>query len=241
MVDNRSVPELIHYYTARWQAYAAILNPTLINGNLTFITTVDPLAVIPATFPYPSGGTNLGIINSRVKIKKGADLEDEPPSGLGTVADRRFYKSYKRTVEFQLLSSGRKVVTDIFDDPGFSSDNESTGGGLPDAPEYWLALMFKDAHHDDVYLCYLHKNVTPLPADEEMGGDEPSVINAVFRCYSALSTTDPTCPASPGTQIWRKIYLNGSGSPINPDSPDTPMNPNANNVAYWPLVMSNML
>lgn len=242
MVDNRSAPELIHEYTARWQAYGAFLNPTITGSMPTLITTADPLAVIPTGYPYPSGGTNLGIINGKVKVNKGAELEDIPAAGLGTVSQERFYKGYKRTVEFQLLSSGRKEVVDIFDDPGFSSDGDSSGGGLSDAPEYVLINMFKDAHHEDVYLCYIHWSVTPLPANEELSGDEPSIINAVFRCYAGADPNDTEgCPRSPGTQIWRRLYINSSGNIVDPENPETPVTFDPITDPYPALIAMNML
>jgi hypothetical protein len=240
-MSPQSTREVIFDHLARWQPYAAILNPTLSGSTLTFITTEDSLGIIPAGFPYPSGGTNLGIINGKVKIKKGANLEDEQPTDLGLVSDTRYYSSYKRTIEFQLLSSGRKNITEIFDDPGFSSDGESSGGGLSDAPSYVLAMMYWDVHHEDVFLCYIHWSVTPLPADEELGGNEPSIINAVFRCYAGLDPNDPTCPRSPGTQIWRKLYLNSSGTMIDPDNPDVVLNFDPITDPWPALTMINMM
>jgi hypothetical protein len=241
MVNTLSSPEQIHRDTSRWQPYAIILRPTITNSMPTFITTEDSLGIIPAGFPYPSGGVNLGIINGKVRIKKGANLEDEVPTDFGLVSDTRFYTSYKRTIELQLLSSGRKEVVDIFDDPGFSSDGESSGGGLANAPSYVLAMMYWDVHHEDVFLCYIHWAVTPLPADEELGGNEPSIINAVFRCYAGYNPDDPACLRPAGTQIWRKLYINSSGSMIDPDNPSSP-------IAFdpitdpWPaLTMINMM
>lgn len=238
MPNYYSAPELIHQSTARWQPYAVFLNSPTPSDTPTFITTEDPLGIIPIGYPYPSGGLNLGIINGSVKVKKGANLEDEVPTDLQTTSDERFYSAYKRTVEFQLLSSGRKAVVEIFDDPGFSSDMDSTGGGLSTAPSHVLINMFKDAHHEDVYLCYIHWSVTPLPADEDFGGETPSVINAVFRCYAGYDPDDPTCPRSPGTQIWRKIYINSAGTMVDPDDPTATATPNANMASYFPFMAS---
>lgn len=232
MSTEQSNSEIIHNSLARWLPYAAILNPTITNGNLTFTTAEDPLGFIPSGLPYPIGGKNLGIINRSVRIKKGADLQDLPASGTGSVADKRFYRAYKRVVEFELLSSGRKDIVDIFDDPGFRSDNSSDGGGESEAPGHVLVNMYADLHHEDVFLAYIHWDVTALPADEELGGENPSTIKAVFNCYAGVNPNNSACLRPPGSQIWRRLYINSAGSSINPDNPDIPMDNNANNDAY---------
>lgn len=237
MAHQRSSPEVIHDSLARWLPYAVILNPTLTNGSLTFTNADDPLEYIPEGFPYPIGGKNLGIINGSVKIKKGADLQDLEPSGTNKVADKRFYKSYKRSVEFELLSSGRKDVVDIFDDPGPRSTNSSRGGGESEAPSYVLTIMYMDTYHEDVFLAYTHWDTTPLPADEELGGENPSTIKAVFRCYAGTNPNNPGCLRPPGSQIWERLYIDISGNSIDPDNPDEPIDQNSNNDDYPAISM----
>lgn len=229
-----SSPDQIRRDCSLWLPYAAILNFTLSNDNPIFTNAADPLGVIPVGWPYPTGGWNLGVINGSIKVKKGSDLQDLPPSGTNKVADERFFQSYKRVVEFDLLSSGRKIIVDIFDDPGPRTSNASSGGGETAASGYPLAIMLYDAFHPEMFLCYIHWDVTPLPADEELGGQTPSIIKAVFRCYAGKDPNDPACLRQPGTQVWRRLYIDISGNTINAEDPESvsSIDPNASNKAY---------
>lgn len=241
MTEDLSQREQVLRDTALWMPYGAFIDCSLVNDAPSFAIGSDESGIIPDGWPYPSSGYILGLIDGELEIIKASDLKDEDPFDLATLTAKRFFAGSKRVVQFNLLASRKKIVTDLFDDPGPRSEIDSYFGGEVDAPEHSLVLMFHDAYHEGQFLCIIHWNVTAIPANEKFGGQKPSTVQAAFRCYAGFDPNDPTCLRSPGTQLGRKLYLDDSGSPVNPDSPDTLMDNNASNKAYPALTMSNML
>lgn len=208
---------------ALWLPYGAYFRPVIGSDDLSEMAIgPDSLQIIPVGFPYCTTGVNMGKIVSGPRINKSVEREDIEAGGAGSRVSTNF-KNYKRTVEFTLISAGRKEIIDLLDDPGPRSSVDSRGGGdMNEIQLYPLVLLFHDEYHPGRFMALYHWAVSFDPVNEEYSPTAPQELQVTAHCYLGEDPAKPGCYREGGTAIWRRVYMTVSGAYMNPETGETP-------------------
>lgn len=195
---------------AKWGHYAAVINPLLDGDEPTFEVANNDTSFIPTGYPYPGGEAILGIPAAGYKFDPGAEVERLPNAGLCPFSDRAVVNSYEPSIEFTAYASSIKSIADLFRLPGPRNNTGGYGGSITELQIVSLALSFYDLDRSGLYLTEIYWRCQLLPAPQNWG-ESYAEINCKFLVF-------PDANRDSGKDIYRYLYHDGSGNPINPNS-----------------------